>query len=377
MNAALRPDPAFARLAEVFAETVARGQERGALAVVAGGRLVLDVRGGAADPATGRPWEPDTLVCCFSVTKGVFSLLAHRLIDTGRLDPERAVAHYWPEFAAAGKEAITVAEVMAHRAGLPAVSGAARPGDLYDPARMAALLAASTPVVPPRAAPVYHNMTYGHLLGTVMTRATGRALPELLAEELTDPLDAAFHIGLDAAAQGRCARLTQDDPQALFRALREAPGTLFARSMRFFADREDFNTPRWRGAVIGSGSGHATAAGLAWLYAQLILPGGRLSPERQRAARQETGRSDGPDPVLGIPLRYGAGFELSLPPGLDFGPGPDTLGHWGAGGATAFADPAAGIALAYVTGRMDPAMGSSPRARALVAALYDCLGARP
>jgi CubicO group peptidase (beta-lactamase class C family) len=84
-------------------------------------------------------------------------------------------------------------------------------------------------------------------------------------------------------------------------------------------------------------------------------------------------QSDGLDPILGLPLRYGAGVELCLPPFIDFGPSPRALGHWGAGGATGFADPEAGLAFGYVTGDMAAGMGSSKRARALVAALYDCL----
>lgn len=369
-------DPAFAPLAERFAETVAAGGERGAVAVLAEGRVLVDLHGGAACPDTGRPWAPDTLACCFSVTKGVVSLLAHRLIDTGRLDPEAPVARWWPGFAAAGKGAITVLDVLTHRAGLPAVSGEVAPGDLYDWGRMTAHLAQSAPVVPPQAAPVYHNMTYGHLLGEVLARAGGQPLPALLAAELTGPLGADVHLGLGPAESARCARLTQDDPAALFRALAEAPDSLFARSMRFFGEGEDFNSPAWRGAAIGSGSGHGTAVGLARLYGQLVWPGARISAGRQQALRRETCRSDGPDPILGIPLRYGEGFELSLPPGIDFGPQPASVGHWGAGGAQAFADPDAGIAFAYVTGHMDSAMGASPRARALVAALYDCLGGR-
>lgn len=366
-------DPALAPVAERFAEAVARGEERGGLAVLAADRVLLDIHGGAAQPGTGRPWAADTLACCFSVSKGVFSLLAHRLIDDGRLDPAAPVARLWPEFEAAGKGEITVADLMAHRAGLPAVSGPVAPGDLYRPDRMLAALAASSPVVPARAAPVYHNMTYGFLLGEVIARAGGAPVTELLTRELTGPLQADFRIGMGAADQARCATMTRDDPDALFRALRDDPDSLFARSMRFFGVGEHFNSPEWRGSVIGSGSGHATALGLARLYGQLVWPGALLSQARQRALRQETGRSDGADPVLGVPIRYGEGLELCHPPGLDFGPCADAVGHWGAGGAQAHADPDTGIALAYVTGRMDPAMGTSARCRALIAEVYACL----
>ena len=152
-----RWDPAFGALVECFVAEVAAGSERGALCIMDRGRIVVDIWGGLGAPDL--LWAVDTLACCFSVTKGVLSLLAHRLIDTGVIAPDSRIAALWPAFAAGGKGAITLHDVLTHRAGLPAVSGAVTPGDLYDWDRMAAHLAASAPVVPPQAAPVYHNMT--------------------------------------------------------------------------------------------------------------------------------------------------------------------------------------------------------------------------
>lgn len=365
-------DPAFQRLADRFAASLENG-ERGAVAVRIAGRTVVDLRGGRIDPRAAASWRADTLACVFSVTKGVVSLLAHRVIEKGLLSPATTVASLWPAFAAQGKADITVQDVLTHRAGLPAVNGPVARGDLYDWDRMVAALAASAPVCPPHAAPVYHNMTYGHLLGEILCRAAGvRPLSLLLANEVTGPLHADFRLGLAPADIARTARIAGADPASLFDALQSDPGSLFARSMAFFAEGEDFNTPRWRGAEIGSGSGHATAAGVARLYEALIAPG-FLSAERRAALAEQQAMSQGPDPILGIPLRYGAGVELSLPPGIDFGPSPRALGHWGAGGATGFADPEAGLAFGYVTGEMAAGMGSSERARALVATLYDCL----
>ena len=361
--------PALRPLADRFTAEVAAGHERGALCVMQAGEVLLDIRGGEAAP--GRPWQADTLACCFSVTKGVLSLLAHRLIDDGAVAPETRVAALWPAFAQQGKAAITLADVLTHRAGLPAVSVPVTPGDLYDGARMAALLAASAPVVPARAAPVYHNMTYGHLLGEILSRATGLSLQVLLADRLTGPLGADFRLGLTPAEEARAAHLTQADPDALWRALADSPESLFARSMAFFGPGEDFNTTRWRRAVIGSGSGHATARAIACLYGQFVWPG--LLSDSRRAALQTERAANPADRVLGLPIRYGEGIELSTPPGLDFGPDPATLGHWGAGGATGLAHPASGLSLGYVTGHMSAAMGASRRARAYVAALFAAL----
>jgi hypothetical protein len=105
----------------------------------------------------------------------------------------------------------------------------------------------------------------------------------------------------------------------------------------------------------------------------LVAPGGLRPQGRQKDLRVERARSAGADAILGVPVRYGEGVELSLPPGIDFGPRTSTLGYWRAGGATGFADPDAALAFGYVTGEMEPGLRSSPRAGALVAALYRCL----
>ena len=361
--------PALRPLADRFAAEVVSGRERGALCVMRQGEVLLDIHGGEAAP--GRPWQADTLASCFSVTKGVLSLLAHRMIDEGALSPATRVAALWPAFAQNDKAGITLAHVLTHRAGLPAVSHPVAPGDLYDAPKMAAHLAASAPVVPPEGPPVYHNMTYGHLLGEVLSRAAGQPLPALLADRLTCPLGADFRLGLTPAEEARAATLTQADPQALWRALEESPDSLFSRSMAFFAPGEDFNSGRWRRAVIGSGSGHASARAIACLYGQFVWPG--LLSDSRRAALASERAANPADPILGLPIRYGEGVELSTPPGLDFGPDPATLGHWGAGGATGFAHPASGLAFGYVTGHMSAAMGSSRRARAYAAALFAAL----
>lgn len=367
-------DDRFRPLADRFQALLANGEEPGgSIAVIADGHLVVDLWGGSKSAETGDAWREDTLACCFSVTKGVLSLLALRLAALGRLNLDRSIASLWPDFAAEGKGTITVGDILCHRAGLPAVAARPQEGDLYDWDRMTRALAASPPVVAPGGPPVYHNMTYGYLLGEVLRRAGGKRLADLVRIHLAQPLEAAFHLGLDDDTVRRCATLSQADPDSLFRAMAAAPDTLFARSMAGFDRHETFNSDRWRRAVIGSGSGHATARAIAVIYGQLIAAGGLIGAPLQRLATRETGRSVGDDPILGIPVRYSTGFELSLPPGIDFGPNQHTAGYWGAGGALGFADPVAGVAFGYVSRHMAPDLGCSARGRSLVAGLYEAL----
>ena len=126
-------DPRFARAREAFARLVAPGRGGGALVVRLRGETVLELCTGWADRAQTRPWNPDTLALSFSTTKGIASTVLHRLAERGELAYDEPVATYWPEFAQGGKERVTVADVLTHRAGLFSVRAVAeKPADLLD-----------------------------------------------------------------------------------------------------------------------------------------------------------------------------------------------------------------------------------------------------
>jgi CubicO group peptidase (beta-lactamase class C family) len=105
-----------------FAEVVAgeRADYAGQLVAYVRGELVVDLW-------TGPEFTPDTLTGVFSSTKGAAYLVVALLVQDGVLDPDQRVSHYWPEFAAAGKQDITLREVLAHRAG----SSARMPGSAW------------------------------------------------------------------------------------------------------------------------------------------------------------------------------------------------------------------------------------------------------
>ena len=363
--------PQLVPLAKYFAKTIANGTERGGLCVMCQGKVLLDVWGGVARP--GQVWQSDTLACCFSVTKGVLSLLAHVMISRGEIALDTTLSQVWPRFLVKQKGSITLFDILTHRAGLPAVSEPVAEGDLYDWDIMVGHLERSVEVVRSRDTPVYHNMTYGHLLGETLRRAAGAdSLRGLLQARVIDPLGVDFRIGLTDVENARAAQLTQADPNGLLRTLVTEPENLFSRSMAFFDRDEDFNSTKWRGAMIGSGSGHATARALATLYGQYIWKDAILPSTKQLEIGIEQAQTQN-DAILGIPIRFGLGVELSAPPHFDFGPNAGAVGHWGAGGAQAFADPKLGVSFGYVTGHMSSQTGSSARASHLVKLLYDCL----
>src|SRR5436309_4854914 len=201
-------DPRFQGVKEAFAQNFAdHGEAGAAVAVVVGGRTVVDLWGGHADAALSRPWQQDTIVNVFSTTKGMTAICAHRLTDEGLLDIDAPVAKYWPEFAQAGKEELPVRYLLSHSAGLPAVRAMLPPGSAYDWERMTSVLAAEEPWWEPGSKHGYHALTFGYLVGEVVRRISGKSLGTYFRDEVAGPLGLDFNIGLSEQDDARVAEM--------------------------------------------------------------------------------------------------------------------------------------------------------------------------
>ncbi len=372
-------DRRFAAVRDAFAANFAeRGELGAAVAVAVGGRFVVDLWGGWADGARRRPWRQDTLVNFFSVGKGLSAVCVHGLVERGLVDLDVPVAHYWPAFAEAGKEAITLRQVLSHRAGLPAVREPLPDGAMLDWAVMTRALERQAPWWPPGTAHGYHVNTFGYLVGEVVRRVTGATLGSMLRTEIAGPLGADVHIGLPASEHGRVAEvpwpevgeipatppLAEDDLMR-WNTYCNPPGISGAGWV---------NSAAWRAAEMPSTNGHGTARGVARVYAALARWGAIdgvhvLAAPVLRAAVVE--HSSGPDLVVRRPSRFGLGFQLTQPE-RPLGPNAGAFGHFGAGGGLGFCDPEAEVALGYVTSDMGPRW-QSPRTRALIDAVYTCV----
>src|SRR5271169_589700 len=188
-------DPHFACAVRSFASMFpGRRYGGGALAVYLDGEPVVDVWTGWSGRRGRVPWSADTATMVFSATKGMTSTVIHRLVDRGLIDYDEPVAEYWPEFGANGKAALTVREVMRHRAGLSGLRGATKE-DLLDHLVMEERLAAA----PPGrllGKPAYHALTYGWLMSGLARAVTGKGMRALIREELAEPLDTdGMHLG--------------------------------------------------------------------------------------------------------------------------------------------------------------------------------------
>ena len=167
-------DTAFGEVRDVFGASLADGRDLGAaVAVYVGGRAVVDLWGGTADARTGRAWERDTACPTFSCTKAVTATAALRVAQTAGVGWDDPVAGWWPEYAAAGKAATTLADLLTHRAGLPAFDRPITAAEAADPAAMAAQLARQRPAWEPGTGHGYHALTFGWLAGEYVRRHTG------------------------------------------------------------------------------------------------------------------------------------------------------------------------------------------------------------
>jgi CubicO group peptidase (beta-lactamase class C family) len=386
-------DTRFREVREEFERNFAeRGEVGASVCVTVDGRAAVDLWGGAAD-RNGRPWDRDTLVVVWSCTKGAVALCAHVLVARGLLDLDAPVARYWPEFAAAGKDGIALRLLLSHQAGVPAIRAPLRPGDLYDWGTMTRAVAAEAPFWPPGTRQGYHAVTFGHALGEVVRRVSGRGVGDYFREEIAGPLGIDFLIGLPEGDEPRVARTLRADPLPPG----EAPWRFLERAN---ADRESVqslivrNTGRRPGdqdsreahaAVLPSQGGVTNARGLAGLYAPLALGGGlggvRLVDGGTLGEMQAVSSASAVDAVLLVGMRFSLGFMKSS----DNRRGPagarDSLilsesafGHAGVGGSLGFADPAARLSFGYAMNKHGRGVLLNERGQSLVDAVYRSLG---
>ena len=243
--------PGFERVRAAFEANFRLRDELGAaFAVYRDGEPVVDLWGGTAERATGRPWQEDSLQLIFSGTKGLVATCVLILLDRGALALDDPVARHWPEFAAAGKADVRVRDLVAHTARLPGLEQEVSVDEILDDRRMAALLAAQAQSDDPRAAGCYHPLTFGWLVGELVRRTDGRSVGRFFAEEVAQPLGLELWIGLPGEHASRVTTIEPDpavqadDPDPLSRQIWANPPDLGARGVRFQPAR----SPRLRDA---------------------------------------------------------------------------------------------------------------------------------
>lgn len=389
-------DPRFASVAEEFERNFAsRGEVGASVCVTVDGEPVVDLWGGVADRAAGRPWERDTVSVVFSTTKGATALCAHVLASRGQLDLAAPVARYWPEFAQAGKDEITVGTLLAHRAGLPAVSEPLGEGAFYDWDRMVELLAAQRPVWEPGTRHGYHALTFGWLVGELVRRVSGRSLGTFLRSEVAEPLGLDLWLGLPEEHEPRVARMGYadprpgDEPTRLSTVVVQEPDSVPALMLRntggyMLPGPAGFDSRAGHAAEVGATGMIANARAVAGMYASLACGGalnGVALVDGPSLARMSTTVSAGADATLFANSRFSYGFVRSVDNRHE-GPGlrdsmilsADAFGHPGLGGGVGFASPANRMSFGYTMNAMGPGTLLNERGQSLVDAVYRSLG---
>jgi CubicO group peptidase (beta-lactamase class C family) len=390
--------PRFRAVQEQFERNFQeRGEVGASVCVTVEGETVVDLWGGVADRSTGNPWEGDTIGLVWSCTKGAVALCAHILISRGLLDLDVPVAHYWPEFGQAGKEAIPVRLLLDHQAGLPALRDPLRPGGLYDWSYMVERLVAERPFWPPGTRQGYHASTFGHLVGEVMRRISGKDVGTFFREEVAGPLGLDFHLGLAAEHEGRVAPTIRADlpppgeaPSRFLSQANSDPQSLQAlvvKNTGRYATARDHESRQAHQAVVPSQGGITNARGLAGLYAALALGGVwkdvRLVDEGTLAQMSAVSSASAIDAVLLVGLRVALGFMKSSdnrrgPPGAQDSLilSEEAFGHPGMGGSLGFADPHARMSFGYSMNKQGRGVLLNERGQSLVDATYRSLGYR-
>ena len=338
------------RIRKAIHELIDSGAETGVqVAVVHDGAVMADVVGGVADPATGRPVNAGTLFWAASTAKGMVSTVIHVLAERGELDYDLRIADVWPEFAAHGKDTVTVRHLLCHTAGVPGLPLGTTADDLCDWECICALLADAEPRWRPGTRFGYHSDTFGYLVGETVRRATGCTISELLRDLITSPLGIVdeVHFGVPASQLSRVA--TQIDPEGPSKSPPEpgspqtppVPMVIIPRAA--LANRRDLLS-----ADIPS-MGTMTARAAATIYAALlghIEAVDLVSAERLAAMAAVT--YEGPDAVMGVESAWAFGYSPARPAGMYPG---STFGMLGGNGSAALADIDSGTGVAVMRNR--------------------------
>jgi CubicO group peptidase (beta-lactamase class C family) len=392
------------RLKPLFRENFEKFGELGAaVSIWQNGKPVVDLYGGFCDARREKPWEADTLVLIWSATKGIGSACVLHVLQEHKVTIDRTVAEFWPEFAQAGKEKITLSQMLSHQAGLCALDARV---DILDYGAVISALEVQKPLWPPGTAHGYHVRTFGFLLDELVRRIAGKRLSQYWREVFAQPLELDLWIGLPEEENPRVATVyaaksgRPPEPKQFYSDL-TTPGTLARKAFTSpygLQSVSGMNTPTVRAQPIVSFGGIGSASSLAKFYS-ILANGGELDGQKffseETIAWMTTTLADGMDRVFQLATAFSAGFmkdsakaqgaavssppnqkkgrignRPSLVPRRMFGTSPNAYGHPGAGGSHAFADPENRISFVYVMNQMEQSLLPNEKSLRLVDAIY-------
>ena len=375
-------DPAFLKVKQAFINNfVEEGELGAAIAVYIDGEKTINLWGGCTDTGRKLAWKEDNIAGFYSTGKPLAALCVLKLIDEGYIELDKPVCNWWPEFAAAGKEALTVRQLLSHQAGLQSIRKRLPEDAFLDWKLMTRELAAAAPWNPTGSVHTYHTNTYGFLAGELVRQVSGLDFNRYFAANIATPLKADVFFGIPDEDLPRAVELVwhpSGDPPVGILDLPMSEERRMVLHCYFnpsgFSSMGVMNTTNWRQAVIPSTNGHGTADGIARIY-HVLSHGGSYGGKKilsQELLTEATRiQSQGYCPILERDVSFCLGFQRTRPD-RPLGPNTDSFGHYGTGGSLGFADPSLKLGFGYVMNAITPRW-QSPRNRALLEALYECV----
>jgi len=366
-----------------------RGELGGAVCAYVHGEKVVDLWGGVRNKKTGEPWDQDTMVIVFSATKGLAAMTLAVAHSRGWLDYDERVCTYWPEFAQAGKEGITVRQLLAHQAGLYALDEPVTRRLVADLDRLAVVLARQKPAWEPGTRQGYHAITLGFYENELLRRIDPqhRSLGQFFQDEIATPLNLDVFIRLpEDVPDARLAPIARPttrqmvfgfSPRFLLEVL--SPRSKIVHALRGSELPHDERRVYARNFEVPSGGAVGTARAIARAYSAFATGGATLGLSRDTLNELS---APAVAPTCGFfdeCMKGEAEFSLGfMKPNAVWSFGsPAAFGFPGAGGAMGFADPATAIGYAYVTSQMGTSVTGDPREVALRDALHRAVAALP
>ncbi len=287
---------------------------------------------------------PQTRFLVCSASKPVTALALAMLEERGIIDVNAPVAKWFPEFAANGKEDITVLDVLTHRASVFTPELLANPRAWGNEALVRKALIEAKPRLR-RGTLAYMPYEFGWILAEVVRRATGRGLEEFIREEIATPAGIpGLRFGATLSELTSIARLYWLGTNSVKVAGTELSKTFEAAN----------NLPEVLTAFVPAAGLVCTANDLAEFYA--VLAHGGVCRSGQRLVSKETLQRyttahTSFDRSNRMPLRVGRGFLLGnvVPSIYGWWGTQRYFGHAGAFCTLAYADPDRDLAVAIVT----------------------------
>ena len=364
----------FENTYELFKKNLKNDEEVGAsFAVYQNGEVLVNLYGGYRDRDKKNKWDQNTIVNIHSTSKGIVAMIVAKLIDENKLDLDKNVVDYWPEFANGGKESIKVKTLLSHQAGMYGWRQPIDETDFYKWDYVVDLLANQEPYHKADEKICYHPKTIGFLVGELIKRVTNKSVGKNLEELLNSPLETKCFIGTPSAYHDNIAELISSE--SLRKAFSDPTNVdeyLITAFLNPANRTKTANTAEWRLAEIPAMNCHSNSGSLAKIYDFFLSHLSNKFISSNTFETLTTVAVSGDDHVMKSPMQWShAGYSVGG--GKLFGKSSKAFGHTGWGGSMAFGDPENGISCAYTMNLLTGSMLGDQRALKLVETIYDAL----